>query len=151
MDFAPTSDFTNDDLNHIKHALVQEEGLRLKVYNDTLGIPTIGVGRNLRNKGISEEEAMQMLNNDIQDAVLDLKNNLPFFINLSAVRKYVLISMYHNMGLRRLLGFKKMLAAVAQFNYKKASEELLDSKAARMLKTRYIKLSRMLLLNKWED
>ena len=36
--------------------LVVSEGLRLQVYKDTLGIDTIGIGRNLEDRGITKEE-----------------------------------------------------------------------------------------------
>ena len=36
--------------------LVVSEGLRLQVYKDTLGIDTIGIGRNLGDRGITKEE-----------------------------------------------------------------------------------------------
>ena len=41
---------------HLIKQLVQSEGLRLQVYQDTLGIDTIGVGRNLEDRGITKEE-----------------------------------------------------------------------------------------------
>ena len=36
--------------------LILHEGLKLNVYKDTLGIDTIGIGRNLEDRGISKEE-----------------------------------------------------------------------------------------------
>ena len=36
--------------------LIAHEGLRLDVYQDTLGINTIGIGRNLDDRGISKDE-----------------------------------------------------------------------------------------------
>ena len=36
--------------------LITHEGLRLQVYQDTLGIDTIGIGRNLEDRGITKEE-----------------------------------------------------------------------------------------------
>ena len=36
--------------------LVRHEGIRLKVYKDSLGIDTIGVGRNIEDRGFSEFE-----------------------------------------------------------------------------------------------
>ena len=36
--------------------LIVAEGLRLQVYKDTLGIDTIGIGRNLEDRGITKEE-----------------------------------------------------------------------------------------------
>ena len=41
---------------HLLKELVKHEGLRLQVYQDTLGIDTIGIGRNLKDRGISKEE-----------------------------------------------------------------------------------------------
>ena len=36
--------------------LVEHEGYRKNVYKDTLGIDTIGIGRNLEDRGITKEE-----------------------------------------------------------------------------------------------
>ena len=36
--------------------LIAHEGLKLQVYQDTLGIDTIGIGRNLEDRGITQEE-----------------------------------------------------------------------------------------------
>ena len=36
--------------------LIQHEGLRLQAYKDSLGIATIGIGRNLEDRGITPEE-----------------------------------------------------------------------------------------------
>ena len=42
--------------SHFLDKLVEFEGLMLTVYKDTLGIDTIGIGRNLKDRGISKEE-----------------------------------------------------------------------------------------------
>ncbi len=36
--------------------LIAHEGLRLDVYKDTLGVNTVGIGRNLDDRGVSKEE-----------------------------------------------------------------------------------------------
>jgi lysozyme len=36
--------------------LIKHEGLRLEVYKDSLGIDTIGIGRNLEDRGITPAE-----------------------------------------------------------------------------------------------
>ena len=41
---------------HFIEELIKHEGLKLQVYQDTLGIDTIGIGRNLKDRGISKEE-----------------------------------------------------------------------------------------------
>ena len=40
--------------------LIDGEGLVLTVYQDTLGIDTIGIGRNLKDRGISKAELEHM-------------------------------------------------------------------------------------------
>ena len=40
--------------------LIEHEGCVLTVYQDSLGIDTIGIGRNLQDRGISPEELAQM-------------------------------------------------------------------------------------------
>ena len=57
--------------------LVRHEGLRLKPYRCPAGRLTIGVGRNLEDKGISSSEAFNMLANDIVECEDDLKKSSP--------------------------------------------------------------------------
>ena len=47
--------------------LALHEGLRLKPYKCTSGALTIGYGRNLDARGITEAEAEMMLSHDIDD------------------------------------------------------------------------------------
>ena len=42
------------DINRIRDTLVKHEGLRLDLYQDHLGIYTVGVGHNIQERGISE-------------------------------------------------------------------------------------------------
>ena len=44
------------DRHDLVKELIKHEGLRLQVYKDTLGIDTIGIGRNLEDRGITKEE-----------------------------------------------------------------------------------------------
>ena len=44
------------DINTFINKVRVHEGLVLTVYKDTLGIDTIGIGRNLKDRGISKEE-----------------------------------------------------------------------------------------------
>lgn len=115
-------------MNHEKliDELVRDEGLRLRIYPDTKGIPTIGIGRNLL-KGISREEAYHLANNDIEDASADLDRAIPWWSKLDEVRQRALVNLCFNMGIARLLGFHKMLAALQSADFAAAARELLDS------------------------
>ncbi len=114
---------------HLIKQLVQSEGLRLEVYQDTLGIDTIGVGRNLEDRGITKEElealdfpnieavyehgiteadAAYLLENDVQIVEEELLKAHPCVADLDAVRQLVLVDMAFNMGVPRLCKFKKI-------------------------------------------
>lgn len=105
----------------------QGEGLRLFPYRCSAGKLSIGFGRNLDDVGITELEAEYLLMNDLQRAENDAKK-LPGFDNCSQVRRDVLIEMVFNLGLPRVLGFRKMLAAVSNGDYTEAARQMLDSK-----------------------
>jgi lysozyme len=58
--------------------LLRDEGLRLKPYRCTAGALTIGVGRNLDARGITEAEARFMLANDMEDVWRGVVQALPW-------------------------------------------------------------------------
>lgn len=126
----------------IKHLIV-DEGLRNKPYRDTKGILTIGVGRNLE-RGLSNEECIFLLNNDIHDAINDLSNSLNFFNSLDQPRQFVLINMCFNIGLTKLLGFRMTLGFIENGLYEKAAKEMLNSKWASDVGKRAIRLAQIM-------
>ena len=54
------------NLADLRDQLIIDEGLRLRPYRDSVGKLTIGVGRNLDDVGISNDEAMVLLDHDIE-------------------------------------------------------------------------------------
>ena len=120
----------------IKNLLIKHENLKLKPYKDTKGILTIGVGRNLDDNGISENEAMVLLENDIKRCESELKEIFPDFDKLPENVKMVLIDMDFNLGKSRFLQFKKMIQAVKERNWAKMIEEMKDSKWCEQVKSR---------------
>ena len=124
--------------------LVDHEGLELNVYKDSLGIETIGIGRNLVDRGITKEEAYYLCNNDIGIVELELVAEFPIVSDLDAVRQRVVIDMAFNIGVPRLTGFKKMWAAIHCGDYKEAAVEMMDSKWARQVGRRAERLSAMM-------
>lgn len=111
--------------------LIRHEGISLFPYRCPKGKLTIGVGRNIEDNGISKEEALFMLKNDIERCRKEIENNIPCFKALNEVRQDVLINMCFNMGINALLGFKKTLKYIEAGDFDSASVEMLDSKWAR--------------------
>ncbi len=102
------------------------EALSLKTYVDSTGNPTIGWGRNLR-KGISLDEAELMFQNDLKETISELEA-CDWYHPLPDGVKTALINMNFNLGIGKLLQFKKMIAALIDKNYAVAAQESLNSK-----------------------
>ena len=158
------------DTQDLIDQLIKHEGLKLQVYKDTLGIDTIGVGRNLEDRGIATAElkfmgltmkqvynqgitrahAIYMLKNDIEDMEIELAEKHPIVEELSAERQMVLVNMAFNLGVPRLSMFEKMWAAIENADYEKAAEEMLDSRWARQVGYRATELADQMRKDKYE-
>ena len=124
--------------------LIKHEGLRLKPYTCTAGRLTIGVGRNLEDRGITEDEAMMMLQNDIIACRKECYSNFIWYGEMDEVRQGVILEMCFNLGIARLKGFKKMLKACELKNYTLASQEMLTSLWARQVGQRAKNLAKIM-------
>lgn len=123
--------------------IIRHEGLRLKPYRDTTGHLTIGYGRNLDDHGISRNEAVMLLKNDIAD-VANRLGEYRWFRTCNLDRQAVLIDMAVNMGVGALLDFKRMLAAVDAGNYNEAADAMMSSKWASQVGTRAVEDARIM-------
>ena len=130
------------NVDDLKRQLIHDEGLRLKPYKDAVGKLTIGVGRNLEDKGISEHEASVLLENDIYEHLGLLSKYLPWWdIKLNEQRQIALMNMAFNMGvgpspehpLGKLLTFSNTLALLEAGEYEKAAANLAMSKWAKQV------------------
>lgn len=130
-------------MNQLRAMLIRQEGLRLKPYVDSVGKITIGVGRNLTDTGILESEAYILLDNDILAATNEAQS-FPFFAKLDSVRQDVLVDLVFNMGLPRVRGFVKMLAALADGDWEEAAAQMRDSKWATQVGNRALELAQMI-------
>ena len=140
--------------SHFLDKLIEHEGMVLTVYKDSLGIDTIGIGRNLKDRGISREEldyldipnmevvhehgiseadARYLALNDIAIVENELCRVHTCVENLDSVRQLVLMDMAFNMGVPRLCKFVKMWNAIHEEKWEAASREMLDSKWARQV------------------
>ncbi len=118
-------------------------GLRLQAGDTIKGNVGIGVGRNLTAKGISPEESLTLLSDDIGEVLDDLEN-FAWWSDLSENRQLALADMHFNLGAHGFRGFKNMVHALAVKDYPAASRAMLDSQAARELPSRYKELAQMM-------
>ena len=124
--------------------LKRHEGLRLDMYYCTAGVPTIGYGHNLLTL-ISEEAAEQMLQDDINIVLNELNDNVSWWTDLPEKAQIVIANMCFNIGLPRLMQFKKFWAALEDRDYERAAAEMEDSKWFHQVKGRAKELKQLML------
>ena len=127
----------------LKEILRRDEGVRFKPYRDTVGKLTIGVGRNLDDKGLSPAEVEFMLDNDIAE-VRSQAAAFHWFANLNAARQAVVLSMLFNLGFAGFLKFQRTIAAIESGRYADAATYMLESKWAGQVGQRAVRLAEMM-------
>ena len=126
----------------IEEQLRLHEDWRNLAYMDTLGKITVGCGFNLSDPpGLDDEEIAWLLSRRIAQCRADLEQ-FAWFNSLNDVRQRVLIDMRYNLGMPKLRGFKRMLAAVADGDYHKAALAMRQSLWFRQTKSRGVRLAK---------
>lgn len=101
--------------------------------------------RDMKINGITKEEAIMLLNNDIYQADADLRAKVKWYDGAPEELKSVLINMTFNMGIgnskKGLLSFRNTLWYMGAGEYEKAAENMLKSKWARQVKGRAERLA----------
>jgi lysozyme len=120
--------------------LTIDEGRRARVYTDTVGKLTVGVGRNISDRAFSEDEIDLMLNNDIKLVEAQLDRSLPWWRQMNDARQNVLANMCF-MGIGTLLGFVNTLKAMKEGRYDAAAAGMLNSKWAKQVGQRANRLA----------
>jgi lysozyme len=131
-------------MSKIADMLEKHEGFKQFIYKDSLGIETIGIGRNLKNRGVTRAEALYLLENDIADFTKQLRDRLYWFDSIHPDAQMVLIDMAFNLGLSGLLTFHDTLEHIKNENYKAASVTMLNSKWAKQVGVRSLELADIL-------
>lgn len=130
----------------IEKQILDHEGFSEKAYLCTAGKLTIGVGRNLDDKGISRDEAIVLLRNDIAECEADLfKIFGQSLFNLDDNRRHALIDMRFNLGPIGFRNFKRTIKAVQDKDFARAAEEMKDSLWYEQVGKRGKKLCKMMV------
>lgn len=112
----------------LRDDLIRDEGLRLRPYRDQVGKLTVGVGRNLDDVGISEDEAYRMLDNDIARVEAALDRQISWWRSRSQPCQDSLANMAFQLGIAGLLEFSRMLSCLHAGDYDGAASEARASK-----------------------
>lgn len=129
----------------LKARLTRSEGRRNKPYLDSAVPPkiTIGVGFNLTDVGLYDEEIDFILANRLRIAE-EGASSLPVYSKLNKERQTVLIDMVFNMGLETVKTFKTTLMHLSMGKFPEASISMLQSKWATQVGQRAIELAEII-------
>lgn len=132
------------NLAQLERELAIDEGKKAKPYKCTAGKLTIGVGRNLDDVGLSDDEIAYLLRNDINRVCADLDRELPWWRQMSDARQRCAANMVFNLGIGGLLKFKNTLAAMKSGDYKGAAAGMRNSLWAKQVGARAERLAKMM-------
>ena len=131
-------------MTNLIDTLVRHEGLRRLAYEDSVGVLTIGVGRNIEEVGLSDDEIYYLLKNDIRRCETELDNAFRWHKDLDQVRQEAMINLCFNLGITRLRKFKLALRAMEAKDYEDAADEFLDSLWATQVGQRAVEVAEMI-------
>ena len=142
------------NIDKLREQLKIDEGVKYEVYKDHLGYPTFGIGH-LVVEGdeehgqpvgtpVSEDRVNSIFESDVETYVSEAKKVFPNLDILPEEAQQVIVNMCFNMGINRLLTFKKMLAAMRARDFKTAAVELMDSNYATQVGRRANELAEIL-------
>lgn len=133
----------NYDAAALKAELTLDEGRKPRIYTDTVGKVSGGIGRNLTDKGFRDNEIDLMYQNDVAETEAWLDRNLPWWRQLDPVRQRVIVNMAFNMQ-GQMLTFVNTLAAMKRGDYAAAADGMLASKWAGQVGARATRLASMM-------
>lgn len=135
--------------DRLKKQLEIDERRSKKIYTDTEGKISGGIGRNLTDRGFSDDEIELMYANDIKMAEKDARALVPGFDLLNDVRQEVVMNMSFNMGYTRLSGFKRFISALNSSDFDGAADEMRTSKWYGQVGQRGVRLVNAMRMGTW--
>ena len=132
------------NLERLLESVKKHEGYRNKVYLDTLGKRTVGVGHLCvedfweDDKEYEESFLMEILQKDLQEAIRGAKELMEEHgcADIDERAEEIIIEMVFQLGRTGVKKFRNMWKALSEHNYVGASFEMLDSKWAKQTPNR---------------
>ena len=135
------------NMDRLLQSVKKHEGYRNKVYKDTLGKRTVGVGHLCvedfweDNKEYEEKFLMTILEHDLQTAIKGSDRLLRDCPVLDDLAKEIIIEMVFQLGETGVSKFKNMIKALKIPDYQTAAIEMLDSRWAKQTPERAASMS----------
>ena len=127
----------NDLIKRIKY----HEGFMDKVYKCTEGYDTIGYGFAIKDLILDEDIAEEILLRKVEKLITRVRAKFDWLDTVPPAVQGVIVEMSYQMGVSGVSKFKKALHAMQMFQWKKAADEMLDSRWAKQTPNRAKELS----------
>ncbi len=137
--------------NKLIDQIIRHEGLELKPYKCTSNKLTIGIGRNLQDVGITEDEAKYLLMNDLARVDAQMEKLMPWSQSLNPARYDALMNFVFNVGIGTALKFENAMAALKESDFDTAAAELLDSRWSTQVGSRAQELATQIKTGKYQE
>ena len=138
------------NIDTITADLVKHEGMVFKIYLDSEGYKTFGVGHLIKSGDpefglpvgtpVSEERVLDAFREDLAVTIAECEKLFPEIGSYPDEVQCILVNMTFNLGRPRLSKFKKMIKAVEENDWNRAADEMMNSKWYRQVKTRGVEL-----------
>lgn len=114
----------------IIESLKKHEGFRDKVYQDSLGVATIGYGFAIKDLELDEHISGLILDQKVRALVYEMAEQFDWFPWLPDPAQNVIIEMCYQLGVAGVGKFINMIAALGKEKWETAADEMLDSRWA---------------------
>ena len=138
------------DIEQFRDELKRDEGVKYEIYLDHLSLPTCGIGHLITEwdneygqevgTPVAEERVNELFEKDLATTVDECKLIYNDFDDLPVKAQHIIANMMFNMGRPRLSRFHNMKKAVDNFYRQKAAYEMTDSKWAKQVPNRAMRL-----------
>jgi len=139
------------DMEKLRQQLIIDEGVKYEVYLDHLSLKTCGIGHYIRQDEpefdlevgtqITEDRCTELFEEDIKSVIKDCKKVFEDWDDMDEEVKQICANMMFNLGLPRFSKFRKTINNIISKNYKKAAEEMRDSRWYRQVTNRAERLA----------
>jgi lysozyme len=131
-------------MDRLLASVKKHEGYRNKVYLDTLGKRTVGVGHLCvedfweDDKEYEEKFLMTILEHDLQTAIKGAKDLMSEngCMDMDEIAEEIIIEMIFQLGKTGVSKFRNMWKALSALDYSTAAEQMLDSRWAKQTPNR---------------
>ena len=124
-------------LEKIKH----HEGFVEHVYDDSLGIPTIGYGFAIKDLVLDEDIAEEILIRKLEKLKRNANSRFKWLEDMPQEVQEVVLNMCYQLGITGVSKFRKAISAMQEGEWSEAADEMLDSLWARQTPNRAEELS----------